>query len=86
MEFEKHEHLPDDAYTATNRDHNIRSAHIHVIADAAVSVLAINGLLLALAFGWVWIDPLAGLIGALVIANWSWGLMRVTGGILHDMN
>jgi cation diffusion facilitator family transporter len=84
--FEEHDHDHDDASTAAHRDHNIRSAYIHVIADAAVSVLAIIGLLLARAFGWVWMDPLAGVIGALVIANWSWGLMRDTGGILLDMN
>ncbi|MEM5310899.1 CDF family Co(II)/Ni(II) efflux transporter DmeF [Paraburkholderia sp. JHI869] len=86
VEFEEHEHVHDDAQAAANRDHNIRSAYIHVIADAAVSVLAIIGLLLARAFGWVWMDPLAGVIGALVIANWSWGLMRDTGGILLDMS
>lgn len=86
VEFKEHEHDHDDAQAAANRDHNIRSAYIHVIADAAVSVLAIIGLLLARAFGWVWMDPLAGVIGALVIANWSWGLMRDTGGILLDMN
>jgi len=86
VEFEEHEHDHDDAQAAASRDHNIRSAYIHVIADAAVSVLAIIGLLLARAFGWVWMDPLAGVIGALVIANWSWGLMRDTGGILLDMN
>ncbi|MFP4895710.1 CDF family Co(II)/Ni(II) efflux transporter DmeF [Paraburkholderia sp. EG304] len=85
VEFEEHEH-DHEAQSAANRDHNIRSAYIHVIADAAVSVLAIIGLLLARAFGWVWMDPLAGVIGALVIANWSWGLMRDTGGILLDMN
>jgi cation diffusion facilitator family transporter len=86
VEFEEHAHDHDDAQAAANRDHNIRSAYMHVIADAAVSVLAIIGLLLARAFGWVWMDPLAGVIGALVIANWSWGLMRDTGGILLDMN
>ena len=57
-----------------------------MLADAAVSVLAILGLVLARAFGWVWMDPLAGIIGALVIANWSYGLMRDTGAILLDMN
>nr|WKF57746.1 Zinc transporter ZitB [Paraburkholderia busanensis] len=86
VEFEEHEHDHNDAHAAANRDHNIRSAYIHVIADAAVSVLAIIGLLLARAFGWVWMDPLAGVIGALVIANWSWGLMRDTGRILLDVN
>ncbi|WP_175731861.1 CDF family Co(II)/Ni(II) efflux transporter DmeF [Burkholderia ambifaria] len=83
LAFEEHDHR---ASTAAARDHNIRSAYVHVIADAAVSVLTIVGLLLARAFGWVWMDPLAGIIGALVIANWSYGLMRDTGGILLDMN
>ena len=62
----------------------MRAAIVHVMADAAVSVLVIVGLVLARAFGWLWMDPLAGLIGALVIANWSVGLMRDTGGILLD--
>jgi cation diffusion facilitator family transporter len=85
VEFEEHEHH-DDAHEAATRDHNIRAAYIHVMADAAVSVLAIVGLVLARAFGWVWMDPLAGVIGALVIANWSYGLMRDTGAILLDVN
>ena len=67
------------------RDHNMRAAYVHVIADAAVSVLAIIGLLLAKSFGWLWMDPVAGLIGALVIANWAYGLIRDTGGILVDL-
>jgi Co/Zn/Cd efflux system component len=56
------------------------------MADATVSVLVIAGLLLARAFGWIWMDPLAGIIGACVIASWSYGLIRDTGGILLDMN
>jgi hypothetical protein len=83
--FEEHEH-GHDAHDAATRDHNIRSAYIHVIADAAVSVLAIIGLVLARTFGWLWMDPLAGVVGALVIANWSYALMRDTGAILLDMN
>jgi cation diffusion facilitator family transporter len=63
----------------------MRAAFVHVLADAAVSVLVIVGLLLARAFGWLWMDPLAGLIGAAVIANWSYGLLRDTGAILLDM-
>lgn len=59
---------------------------IHVAADAAVSLLVIVGLLLARAFGWLWMDPLAGTVGALVIASWSFGLMRDTAGVLLDMN
>ncbi|MBU9454133.1 CDF family Co(II)/Ni(II) efflux transporter DmeF [Burkholderia multivorans] len=88
----EHEHAhahAHDAHTpsvAATRDHNLRSAYIHVIADAAVSLLTIVGLLLARAFGWIWMDPLAGIVGALVIANWSYGLMRDTGGVLLDMN
>ena len=85
VEFEEHEHS-HNAHDAATRDHNIRSAYIHVMADAAVSVLAIIGLVLARTFGWLWMDPLAGVIGALVIANWSYGLTRDTGAILLDMN
>jgi cation diffusion facilitator family transporter len=82
LEFEEHDH-GDGAH---HRDNNMRAAVIHVMADAAVSVLVIAGLLLARAFGWLWMDPLAGFIGALVIANWSIGLLRDTGAILLDRN
>ena len=64
----------------------MRAAVIHVMADAAVSVLVIVGLLLARVFGWLWMDPLAGIVGALVIASWSCGLIRDTSTILLDMN
>ena len=82
LEFEEHDH--GAVHGAHHRDNNMRAAVIHVAADAAVSVLVIVGLLLARAFGWLWMDPLAGLIGALVIANWSVGLLRDTGGVLLD--
>jgi Co/Zn/Cd efflux system component len=80
--FAEHEHTHGHAH----RDNNMRAAVIHVIADAAVSVLVIAGLLLAHTFGWLWMDPLAGIIGACVIASWSYGLIRDTGAILLDMN
>jgi cation diffusion facilitator family transporter len=80
LEFEEHE----AAHGAHHRDNNMRAAVIHVMADAAVSVLVIVGLLAARAFGWLWMDPLAGFIGAIVIANWSFGLLRDTGAILLD--
>ena len=80
--FEEHEH----AHGSAHRDNNMRAAVIHVIADAAVSVLVIVGLLLARTFGWLWMDPLAGIVGAVVIASWSYGLIRDTGAILLDMN
>lgn len=78
--FEEHDH----GHHATGRDNNMRAAIIHVMADAAVSVLVIVGLLLARAFGWLWMDPLAGIAGACVIASWSYGLIRDTGAILLD--
>ena len=92
----EHEHADDNHHSeehqpvsgvghAAHRDHNIRSAYIHVMADAIVSILAITGLVLARAFGWLWMDPLAGIVGALVISNWSYGLIRDTGRILLDM-
>jgi cation diffusion facilitator family transporter len=79
--FTEHTHPP---HAAHHRDNNMRAALIHVMADAAVSILVIVGLLLARSFGWLWMDPLAGLIGACVIANWSYGLLRDTAGILLD--
>ncbi|MDR3372932.1 MAG: CDF family Co(II)/Ni(II) efflux transporter DmeF, partial [Ancalomicrobiaceae bacterium] len=82
VSFVEHEH----AHGSTARDNNMRAAVIHVVADAAVSVLVIIGLLLASAFGWVWMDPLVGIAGACVIASWSFGLIRDTGAILLDMN
>ena len=84
LEFEEHDHHREAAHGAHHRDNNMRAAVIHVMADAAISVLVIVGLLLARTFGWLWMDPLAGFIGALVIANWSVGLLRDTGGILLD--
>jgi cation diffusion facilitator family transporter len=81
-DFEEHEH----AHASAHRDNNMRAAVIHVFADALVSVLVIVGLLLARSFGWLWMDPLAGIVGAFVIASWSYGLMRDTGAILVDIN
>jgi cation diffusion facilitator family transporter len=82
LTFEEHDHCA--AHGTHHRDNNMRAAVVHVLADAFVSVLVIVGLLLARAFGWLWMDPLAGLIGAIVIANWSVGLLRDTGSILLD--
>jgi cation diffusion facilitator family transporter len=82
--FEEHDHGAHD-HGVAHRDNNMRAAVVHVLADAAVSVMVIVGLLLARAFGWLWMDPLAGIVGAVVIASWSWGLVRDTGAILLDM-
>jgi cation diffusion facilitator family transporter len=78
-----HDHAHDHHHT--HRDHNLRAALVHVMADAAVSVLVIVGLLLGRFLGWVWMDPVAGLAGAIVIASWSYTLIRDTGGVLLDM-
>jgi cation diffusion facilitator family transporter len=80
--FQEHEH----AHGAAHRDNNMRAAIIHVLADAAVSALVITGLLLGRFFGWVWMDPVAGMCGAVVIATWAYSLVRDTGAILLDMN
>jgi cation diffusion facilitator family transporter len=82
VDFREHEH----AHGAAHRDNNMRAAIIHVLADAAVSVLVIIGLLFGRFLGWTWMDPVAGLCGAVVIAAWSYGLVRDTGAVLLDMN
>jgi cation diffusion facilitator family transporter len=66
-------------------DHNLRAAYLHVTADAAVSLLALVGLSGGRLLGWVWMDPAMGIIGALVIANWSWSLVRSAGAVLLDI-
>ena len=86
LDFVEHAHAGTSAASAAERDNNMRAAFVHVAADAGVSVLAIGGLLLGRFFGWVFMDPVMGLIGALVIANWAYGLMRDTGSVLLDMN
>ncbi|HVC63341.1 MAG TPA: CDF family Co(II)/Ni(II) efflux transporter DmeF [Acetobacteraceae bacterium] len=81
-DHDHHHHRPD---AAAHRDNNMRAALVHVLADATVSLLVIVGLSLAWLFGWVWMDPLAGMIGAAVIVSWSWTLVRATGAVLLDM-
>jgi len=78
---EPHEHDHDHA---GHRDHNLRAAYVHVLADAATSVLAILALAAGLFFATAWLDPLVGLIGAGVIASWSYGLIRDSGLVLLD--
>lgn len=76
-----HDHHHDDA---DHHDHNIRAAFWHVVADAFTSVLAIAGLLAAWIYGWTWLDPVVGVLGAFVIAHWSWRLIRDSGAVLLD--
>ena len=67
-----------------HHDNNMRSAYVHVLADAMVSVLAIAALLGGRYLGWVWLDPVMGMVGAIVIASWSWTLARDTAAVLLD--
>lgn len=76
-----HDHHHDHSH---DHDNNMRSAYMHVIADAFTSVLAIAALLGGRYLGWVWLDPAMGLVGAIVIASWSWSLMRDTASVLLD--
>ncbi|UZF94031.1 CDF family Co(II)/Ni(II) efflux transporter DmeF [Bosea sp. NBC_00550] len=65
-------------------DTNLRAAYTHVVADAFTSILAIAALLGGRFYGWVWLDPVMGIVGACVIAHWSVGLLRSSGAILLD--
>jgi cation diffusion facilitator family transporter len=80
-----HSHAHDHGGAAAHRDNNFRAALVHVLADAAVSLLVIFSLSLGWLFGWLWMDPVVGLVGAVVIAAWAYTLIRDTGAILLDM-
>jgi cation diffusion facilitator family transporter len=67
-----------------HRDHNLRAAYLHVLADALTSVFAIVALLTGKVLGWTWMDPVMGVVGAMVIARWSAGLLRDTSAVLLD--
>jgi cation diffusion facilitator family transporter len=74
----------DQQGTRRHHDHNLRAAYLHVLADALTSVLALVALLSGRLYGWVWMDPMMGIVGALVIASWSLGLLRSSGAVLLD--
>ncbi len=65
-------------------DHNLRAAYMHVLADVLTSLTAILALLTGKYFGWVWMDPLMGIVGSVVIARWAYGLLRDSGSVLLD--
>ena len=91
-----HDHDRDHHHAHADHDHsrqprsprhddiNLRAAYVHVLADALTSILAIVGLAMAWAFGWLFMDPLVGLVGSAVIASWSFGLLRAAGRVLLD--
>jgi cation diffusion facilitator family transporter len=77
-----HDHDDDDHHH--HHDHNLRAAYMHVLADALTSVLAIFALVSGRYLGWTWLDPAMGVVGAIVIARWSWTLMKQTAAVLLD--
>lgn len=81
-----HEHVHDGHahHSASHQDNNLRSAFFHVLADALTSVLAIVALLAGRYLGWGWLDPMMGIVGSVVIAAWSWNLLRDTAAVLLD--
>ncbi|MBU1404963.1 MAG: CDF family Co(II)/Ni(II) efflux transporter DmeF [Proteobacteria bacterium] len=79
-----HDHGHDKEDHHHHHDHNLKAAYLHVMADALTSVLAIGALISGKYFGWHWLDPLMGIVGALVISRWAYSLVRETGGILLD--
>ncbi|WP_321794698.1 CDF family Co(II)/Ni(II) efflux transporter DmeF [Caballeronia sp. J97] len=75
-----HHHHEHEHHT----DNNLRSAYVHVLADALTSILAIAALLAGRYLGWIWLDPVMGIVGSVVIARWAWTLMRDTADVLLD--
>ncbi|BCH35225.1 cation transporter [Mesorhizobium sp. L-8-10] len=80
----RHHHDHENHAHHGHRDNNLRSAFAHVLADALTSVLAIVALVAGRYLGWIWLDPVMGIVGAIVIASWSWSLLRDTAGVLLD--
>ncbi|MCM2285443.1 MAG: CDF family Co(II)/Ni(II) efflux transporter DmeF [Desulfobacula sp.] len=80
---DSHGHSSNEGH---HHDHNLRAAYLHVLADALTSVLAIIALFSGKYFGLNWMDPVMGIVGALVISRWSWGLLRDTSSILLDQS
>lgn len=81
-EYEHAHHA--QAHEHEHHDHNLRAAYLHVLADAMTSVLAIVALLTARSLGWLWLDPLMGMVGAIIITRWAFGLLRQTSADLLD--
>jgi cation diffusion facilitator family transporter len=82
-----HSHAHDGGHDHTHDHHqdlNLKSAYLHVIADAATSVLAIVALVGGWVWGWDWLDPLMGVVGAILVAVWAKGLVIQTGKVLLD--
>ncbi|MFM5449538.1 CDF family Co(II)/Ni(II) efflux transporter DmeF [Aeromonas veronii] len=83
-EHHDHDHHHDHDDHHGHQDLNLRAAYIHVLADAATSVLAILALVGGMLWGADWLDPLMGIVGAVLVAVWAWGLLRDSGRVLLD--
>jgi cation diffusion facilitator family transporter len=83
-DHDHHRHGDSDAHH--HHDNNLRAAYVHVLADAATSILAILALVMAMLLQWVWTDPAVGIVGSLVIASWAYGLIRDSGAVLLDVS
>jgi cation diffusion facilitator family transporter len=81
-----HAHGHDHAHEHHHHDQNLRAAYLHVVADALTSVMAIGALLAGKYLGWMWIDPVVAVVGALVILKWGFGLIRECGRQLIDLD
>lgn len=79
-----HDHHHHHEHEHGSADNNLRAAYVHVLADALTSILAIAALLAGRFAGWWWLDPLMGVVGAVVIARWAWSLVKDTSGVLLD--
>jgi len=79
-----HGHSHGHQHGDGHEDLNLRAAYVHVIADAVTSILAISALIAGKYLGWVWMDPVMGVIGSAVVAQWAWGLLGATATILVD--
>ncbi len=77
-------HHHDDHDHSHHHDHNLHAAYMHVLADALTSLLAIIALVSGKYFGWHWLDPMMGIVGAIIITRWSYGLLKQTSPILLD--
>ena len=81
---EHHHHGHDHGHDHGHHDHNLRAAYLHVLADTLTSLLAIVALLAAKYYGWIWMDPFMGIVGAVLITKWSMGLLKQTSAVLLD--
>jgi len=79
-----HGHSHDHHHSSHHQDLNLKAAYLHVVADAATSVLAIVALIGGLVWGWSWLDPVMGIVGAILVAVWAKGLLIETGKVLLD--